>query len=79
MAFESAKRDKVKRQWDDAQSRFNQYARDKSNLGSSIRNYDRIISEGDKAILELEKDKPTYLNIRDRMKVKFNKHEVMIF
>ena len=69
MAAEAVKRDKAWRQWKEAEKKVNQWVSEKNILGTSIRNYDRIISEGDNSILELTRNKSTFIAIRDHMKV----------
>lgn len=69
MAAEAVKRDKAWRQWKEAEKKVNQFVSEKNILGTSIRNYDRIISEGDNSILELTRNKSTFIAIRDHMKV----------
>jgi len=68
MAAEAVKRDKAWRQWKEAEKKVNQWVSEKNILGTSIRNYDRIISEGDNSILELTRNKSTFVAIRDHMK-----------
>ena len=74
MAAEAVNRDKAWKQWKEAEKKVNHYVSEINILGTSIRNCDRIISEGDESILELEKAKSTYVAIRDKMKVVFTLH-----
>ena len=69
MAAEAVNRDKAWRQWKEAETKVNHYVSEKNILGTSIRNYDRIISEGDNSILELTRNKSTFVAIRDHLKV----------